>query len=187
LPTPLSILPTKHRWTTCSALSSPTVRAFLVSATSARTASAFRSERHARGRHQYSNSEITSKNHHAFSTQTHKSPFLFEYQAIFLFFSIKKQGGLSFLNLLFSCIHYLPPSVHLSCPRRRPQLSLYTVGAGFHPSRCLPVQIDIGTDNQELLNDPLYVSGRGEARRQKKLSGREKLQVDLLVKMLKFH
>ena len=38
------------------------------------------------------------------------------------------------------------------------KLSLYTVGAGFHPSRCLPVQIDIGTDNQELLNDALYVA-----------------------------
>jgi hypothetical protein len=51
--------------------------------------------------------------------------------------------------------------LHLHIRVPPPQLSLYTVGAGFHPSRCLPVQIDIGTDNQELLNDPLYVSGRG--------------------------
>jgi len=40
------------------------------------------------------------------------------------------------------------------------KLSLYTLGAGIHPSQTLPVSLDVGTDNQALLNNELYVGWR---------------------------
>ncbi len=42
------------------------------------------------------------------------------------------------------------------------KLSLYTGCAGIHPTQTLPVLLDVGTNNQDRLADPLYIGWRHE-------------------------
>ncbi|WP_333736872.1 NAD-dependent malic enzyme [Streptomyces sp. IBSBF 2806] len=56
------------------------------------------------------------------------------------------------------------------------KLSLYTAIGGIHPARTLPILLDAGTDNEELLNNPHYLG-----RRERRVTG---AQYDELVEAL---
>ena len=62
------------------------------------------------------------------------------------------------------------------------KLALYCAGAGIHPARTFPISLDVGTDKQELLDDPLYLGWRN-----KRLRGNEYISiVDEFVEAAKY-
>src|SRR3954454_12179305 len=40
------------------------------------------------------------------------------------------------------------------------KLAVYTAAGGIHPNRAIPVMLDVGTDCQDLLDDPTYIGKR---------------------------
>jgi len=63
------------------------------------------------------------------------------------------------------------------------KLALYTLFGGIHPARVLPVMLDVGTNNQTLLNDPLYLGWRHP----RVVKGEYDHFVDLFVQAIKKH
>eukprot|EP00891_Asterochloris_glomerata_P000944 jgi/Astpho2/944/Aster-00780 len=52
------------------------------------------------------------------------------------------------------------------------KIALYVAGAGFHPDHSLPATLDMGTNNQELLDDKFYLGAK-----EKRLEGDEHMAV----------
>ena len=61
------------------------------------------------------------------------------------------------------------------------KLCLYTLFGGIHPAFTLPIQLDVGTNNGDLLNDPSYMGWR-----HKRIAGKEYENfVDRFIKAIK--
>jgi malate dehydrogenase (oxaloacetate-decarboxylating) len=58
------------------------------------------------------------------------------------------------------------------------KLAVYTAAAGVDPDRVIPVMLDVGTDRESLLNDPLYVGNRHSRVRGERYDALVKAYVD---------
>jgi len=58
------------------------------------------------------------------------------------------------------------------------KLAVYTAAAGIDPDRVIPVMLDVGTDRESLLNDPLYVGNRHSRVRDKRYDGLIKAYIE---------
>ena len=61
------------------------------------------------------------------------------------------------------------------------KLALYTLFGGIHPARTLPILLDLGTNNQRMLDDPLYIGWRSQ-----RISGQEyEMFIDKFIQAVK--
>jgi len=67
--------------------------------------------------------------------------------------SLLERNQTLFFRTLIDNIEELMPLIYTPTVGQ----ALYVACAGIHPSQCLPVMLDVGTNNEELLADPLYL------------------------------